>query len=105
MSIIKKDPDATLDYFFDWKPLTNGFVGATSDWLASGETITDFDITAEAGITLETVAPHAQSQSGGKVTFWLSGGTAETTYEIACLIETSADRTDERTMRISVKDR
>ena len=105
MSIYKKDPNATLDYFFDWKPLTNGFHGATSDWLASGETISSYTITAETGITLNTVAPHAHSQTGGKVTYWLSGGTSETTYTIACLIVTSASRTDERTMRISVKDR
>ena len=105
MSLYKKDPGSTLDFAFDWKPLTNGQVGATSDWLASGETIDDYTITAEAGITLETAAPHAQSESGGKVTYWLSGGTAETTYTVACKIETSADRTDKRTMRISVKDR
>jgi hypothetical protein len=98
MSLYKKDPHATLDFAFDWND-------TTSPWLATGETITTYTITAQEGITLETVAPHAQSQASGKVTFWLSGGTAETTYTIACKIVTSASRTDERTMRVTVKDR
>jgi hypothetical protein len=105
MSIHIKDPDATLDFAFDWAGLTNGTEGATSDWLATGETISSYTITAQEGITLETVAPHAQSESGGKVTYWLSGGTAGNWYTVACKIVTSASRTDERTMQIQVKNR
>ena len=105
MALYKKDPGSTLDFAFDWKPLTNGQVGATSDWLASGETITSYTVAAEAGITLETVAPYAQSQASGKVTYWLTGGTDETTYTITGDIVTSAYRKDRRTMRITVKDR
>jgi hypothetical protein len=90
----KKDPDATLDFAFNW-----------SDWLATGETISSYTITAQDGITLETAAPHEQSESNGKVTFWLSGGTANTWYTVACKIITNAGRTDERTMNILVLDR
>lgn len=90
----KKDDDATLDFAFDW-----------SDWLATSETISSYTITVPTGITLETVAPHAQSESAGVVTFWLSGGTANTWYKVACKIVTNAGRTDERTMDVKVLER
>lgn len=84
-----KDPSAVLDWMFDW-----------SDWLASGETITDHTITGETGITVDS-----STESAGKVTVWLSGGTAGENYKVACLIETSAGRTDERTIWIKVTNR
>ena len=95
-----KDPSAILDWAFDWKPLTHGVSGATSDWLATGETITDYTITADAGITVNSSAEDA-----GVVTVWLSGGTAGINYKVACLITTSAGRTDERTIWIKVVER
>jgi len=84
-----KDPSAVLDYAFDW-----------TGWLAAGETITDHTITAEKGITVDS-----STESDGKVTVWLSGGTAGINYKVACLVETSAGRTDERTLWIRVVDR
>ena len=84
-----KDPSAVLDYMFDW-----------TEWLATGETITDHTITADTGITVDS-----STEDAGKVTVWLSGGTAGINYKVACLITTSAGRTDERTMWIKVTDR
>ena len=84
-----KDPSAVLDWMFDW-----------SDWLASGETITDHTITVDTGITNDS-----STEDAGKVTVWLSGGTAGINYKVACLITTSAGRTDERTIWIKVTDR
>ena len=84
-----KDPSAVLDYVFDW-----------TEWLATGETITDHTITADTGITVDS-----STESGGKVTVWLSGGTAGENYKVACLITTSAGRTDERTIWIKVTNR
>ena len=84
-----KDPSAELDYVFDW-----------SEWLATGETITTPVITADTGITVD-----GSSESDGKVTVWLSGGTAGQNYKVACLITTSAGRIDERTIWIKVTDR
>jgi len=84
-----KDPSAVLDYAFDW-----------TGWLAAGETITDHTITADTGITVDS-----STESDGKVTVWLSGGTAGINYKVACLVETSAGRTDERTLWIRVVDR
>lgn len=84
-----KDPSAVLDWVFDW-----------TDWLASGETITDHTITGETGITVDS-----STESAGKVTVWLSGGTAGENYKVACLITTTAGRTDERTIWIKVVNR
>lgn len=84
-----KDPSAVLDWMFDW-----------SDWLSSGETITDHTITVDTGITNDS-----STEDAGKVTVWLSGGTAGENYKVACLIETSAGRTDERTIWIKVTNR
>jgi hypothetical protein len=98
--IVKKDPQAVLDYAFDWAGLTNGTTGAISDWLASGETISSHVVTVSTGITKDS-----DSEASGKVTVWLSGGTAGTTYTVACKIVTSAGRTDERSMTVQVANR
>ena len=84
-----KDPSAVLDYVFDW-----------TEWLATGETITGHTITADTGITDDS-----STEDDGKVTVWLSGGTAGINYKVACKITTSAGRTDERTIWIKVVDR
>lgn len=90
-NIFFKDPDAVLDYKFDW-----------SDWLASGETISTRTITPETGITVDSDSITDTSTS---VTVWLSGGTAGNVYDVACLITTSDSRTDERTMKIRCQER
>ena len=85
-----KDPSAVLDYVFDWR----------EEWLAAAETITDHTITADTGITVDS-----STEDDGKVTVWLSGGTAGINYKVACKITTSAGRTDERTIWIKVTNR
>jgi len=60
-----------LDYKFDWKAKTNGS-GAT-DWLAVGETISTYTVTADAGLTK---ASDSKTDTNTSVTAWLSGGTA-----------------------------
>ena len=89
MSLYKKDPQAVLDFAFNW-----------ASWLATGETISTYTVTAQTGLTKDS-----DSESSGVVTVWVSGGTAGTWYTLACKIVTSAGRTDERTMRIQVDDR
>ena len=95
-----KDPDAVLDYKFDWAALTNG--SGRSDWLAAGETIASHTIDADAGITVDS---SAGTDADTSVTVWLSGGTAGTEYLVRCEVVTSASRTDERTMKIKCEER
>ena len=99
-SIFLKDPDATLDYKFDWKAETNG--SGDSDWLDTDETISTKTVTVDDGITKDS---DALGDTNTSVTVWLSGGTAGVDYEVACKIVTSASRTDERTMKIQVRQR
>lgn len=87
--VFKKDPSAVLDYAFDW-----------SDWLATGETISTATWTVPAGITKTD-----QDETTTTAVIWLSGGTADTDYNVACAVTTSDGRTDERTMTIKVRNR
>ena len=84
-----KDPSAVLDYVFDW-----------TEWLATGETIDTHTITVDTGLTKDS-----STELDGKVTVWLSGGTAGINYKVACKITTTAGRTDERTIWIKVTNR
>jgi len=98
--IFTKDPDAVLDYKFDFKASTNS--SGSSDWLASAEVISSHTIDADTGITVDS---SALSDTNTSVTAWLSGGTAGTAYDVRCEIVTDASRTDERTITIRVEER
>lgn len=95
-----KDPDAVLDYRFDWAASTNG--NGASDWLEAGETITSCTVTVPAGLTLDSFS---LTNASTTVVAWLRGGTAGNEYDIACRITTSAGRTDDRTRRLYVAER
>jgi len=97
-----KDPDAVLDFKFDFAPLTNGQEGANSDWLESGETIATHTVTVlDTGITKDS---DSITDSNTSVTVWLSAGTIGK-FRIECEIVTSSGRTDQRTMTIKVVSR
>lgn len=81
------DPDATLDWAFDW-----------SAWLADGETITSHE-TVPDGVTVDS-----SSESAGVVTVWVSGGQLGSA-RVTCRITTSAGRVDDRTRMLYVRER
>ena len=95
-----KDPDAVLDYKWDWKALTNGT--GLDDWLGEGETISSFNVIAPAGITLDS---STLTDSNTSVVAWLSGGSLGRTYTITCQVVTTDDREDDRSIFITVKER
>ncbi|MFV9676703.1 MAG: hypothetical protein ACNYVW_03530 [Methanosarcinales archaeon] len=84
-----KDPDAVLDYAFDW-----------TEWLQASEVITTHIISIDAGIIKDS-----DSENAGIVTVWLSGGTDGETYNVACRITTNLGRTDERTAVVEMAER
>jgi len=88
-AIYDKDPDAVLNYVFDW-----------SDWLATGETISTSLMTVETGLTLDS-----DSNTTTTATATLSGGTAGESYAVANKITTSTGQTDERTITINCVER
>ena len=101
--VFVKDPQAVLDYKFDWLPFTHGVDGAETDYLASGETITAAVVTAPTGITVDS---YAITDTNTSVSAWISGGTADTDYEIVCHIHTSVTpRVDDRTIIVQVRQR
>lgn len=83
------DPDAVLDFVFDF-----------SAWLGPSETITSQTVTADTGVTVGAV-----TQSAGVVTVWLSGGVLGSTVRVTCHIVTDQGREDDRSFRVNVVDR
>lgn len=89
-NVFIKDPNAILDYGFDW-----------SQWLSEGEIISSASLTLSAS----TITVPSTTITAGSVIAWLSGGTLGTRYSVTCHIETDQNRTDERTIKIDVRDR
>lgn len=86
----KKDPQATLDYTFDW-----------SDWLNDSDSIATNEVTVSSvDITLESKTANA-----GAVTAWISGGVENKRYGVTCKITTAEGRIDERTIYLYVLNR
>jgi hypothetical protein len=94
---IEKDPDAVLDYPFDW-----------TDWLADiGDSIASAVIECEPADDSSTLANPQTDVSATKVTAWLGGGTVGKTYRVTCHITTShtpVARKDDRSIFIKVKE-
>lgn len=84
-----KDPNAVLDWVFDW-----------SQWLALGETISSISVFATAGLTINS-STHTTTQA----TAWISGGNVGRLYQLTARITTSAGRTDDRSISIRVRTR
>lgn len=87
----RKDPDAKLDFAFDWRE---------KGWLASGEDLSAVTWTVPAGLTEE-----ATTMTDDVAAIWLSGGTAGSTYAVSCRITTSDGRIDERSFAVIVEER
>lgn len=84
-----KDPDATLDWIFDW-----------SSWLQAGETISSSEFIVSAGLTVGVT-----SNTTISATVWLSGGSTGQVYQVTNRITTNQGRTDDRSIRIRVVNR
>jgi hypothetical protein len=94
---IDKDPDAILQYTFDW-----------TDWLASGETIStvDFEVETITGdATPLTKSGVGTSGAGKKCEVTLAGGTAGNIYTVYNTITTDQGETERKFFRIVCKNR
>ena len=85
----KKDPDATLDWIFDW-----------NDCLAEFEIITAAQFIVDPGITV-TQYSHTMKTA----TVWLAGGTESQVYRVTCRITSSEGRTDDRSFTLRCTNR
>jgi len=84
-----QDPQAVLDYPFDW-----------SIYLA-GDTIQTSAFTADNGIVVESDAILDSSNT----VVWLSGGTKGKRYAVTNHVTTVGDREDDWTIYVLVKER
>lgn len=92
MATYKKDPNATLDYLFDW-----------TAWLAEvSDTIASVDWVLSSGLT-EVSSSHTTTGA----TIFVSGGTLDETETITCRITTSSTppRIDDRTINLKIVSR
>jgi len=89
-NVFIKDPNARLDYQWDW-----------SQWLAVGETITN----AQISITPTGLALDQQDNTDTTITAWLTGGTVDAGYRVVCSITTNQSRTDDRSIYIRCAER
>lgn len=87
--VFEKDPEAVLDYSFDW-----------SGWLAEGEQIDTSTFAASLGLTIE-----ATESFPTHATATISGGEAEQPYRLSNRITTTEGRTDRRYIIIRMKHR
>ena len=82
------DPNAVLDYEWDW-----------SAWLGT-DTIASHTVTAATGLTVDS-----STATSTAVTAWLSGGSVGASYAVTCHVVTAAGREDDRTATITVQER
>lgn len=88
---IPKDPDAVLDYQFDW-----------SRYLQSGETIVTSTFIPVGSLTLELFN---ESVDGAFTTFWARGGETGDVAKITNRVTTSQGRTDDDTGTLRIRPR
>lgn len=87
---LTKDPDAVLDYGFDWTAWLGSDTIVVSTWvLAAGLTEVSREILA----------------GSKKTRIWISGGTAGTDYVITNRIVTTQGRTEDRSMTLRCEQR
>lgn len=88
---INKDPDAVLDYPFDWAPWLKGV----------GDTIVSATFEVDPPLTITRQAFDAMT-----ATVWLSGGVVGSgSLRVTCRIVTLDGRTDERSIFLKIVER
>lgn len=107
-----KDPNSVEPYFVVWCSPDGTNDGSVNDvGVLQGETISTVTWTVPTGITKDSdnkaaVTVHGVAYGINTVcTIWLSGGTDDANYDLACKIVTSGSpaRTLEKTIRVPVR--
>ena len=106
-----KDPDAVEPYFVVWCDEDGTNDGSANDTgELQGATISTVTWTVPTGITKSSDNKNAVTIAGVDYgantvcTIWLSGGTANTDYDLACKITTDDSRTLEKTITVRVRN-
>lgn len=92
------DPDAVLDYPFDFAAL----LSEVNDTISTAEVATPtLPLDAPTGITVGTVTIDSVNHI---VTAWISGGTAGESYTVTCHITTDDGREEDLSMILQCKE-
>ena len=86
----KKDPNATLDYSFDWGPYLTPLA----------DTIVLVEWVLTAGLTKVS-----QSNTATTATVFVSGGVLDEVETLTCRITTAGGRIDDRTISLNIVSR
>lgn len=90
MAVFKKDPNATLDYTFDWGP----YLTPIADTIATATFLPDTGL-------IVTNPSHTNTTA----VCFVSGGTEGTTMNLTCRITTTGGRTDDRSISLKIVQR
>jgi hypothetical protein len=100
---ILKDPDATLDYSFDW---TEYLAAMLEDGVpAAPDTITTGVCTLVSSNGTTNAQVEQTDVDGNIVTGWVSGGATGETLQLKCTINTTGGRTEIRSVYLKIKAR
>lgn len=92
---IKKDPNAVLDYAFDW-----------SQWLKQGDTLLEVEYSVQS--RLNDPNPVVIESSGiitDKTYCYLSGGQLNKTYQVSCKVTTNNALIENRSFLVKIETR
>lgn len=90
MASYKKDPNATLDYTFDW----TAYLTPLADTIASVIWVLPVGLTNVS-----------QSNTSMTATVFVSGGTLGESLQLTCRITTAGGRTDDRSITLKIVER
>ncbi len=90
--LIEKDPDATLDYPFDWTQ----YLAPLTDTITAAEFILELPLVLDRQIL---------NSEGTIAVAWISGGTVGETHRATCRITTAEGRVDDRSIFLKIKER
>lgn len=90
MASYKKDPNATLDYTFDW----TAYLTPLADTIASVSWVLPVGLTNVS-----------QSNTSMTATVFVSGGTLGESLQLTCRITTAGGRTDDRSITLKIVER
>jgi len=98
VTLPEKDPEAELDYLFDWAAKRNN--NGLTNWLKEGELITSHTLVIPDGISI--ISDYRLFENSA-VQIWMTAGTNLVDYTITCKIETNQGRKDTRRIIIPVR--
>ena len=91
-----KDPDAILDYGFDWTDWLSGDLITTSTWFVATPPLVEGDT------DYLTIQSNSFTTTTTKV--WLAKGDLAVTYGLTNRITTQGGRTQDQTVNIQIKE-